>query len=130
MSTRTGFIDFDREVMSWIEAFKVAEKDQRSTFYHRFKAELQVMRYLVVHQGKVTVQRHPMLEILASFKVVKRHEDLVKLDLQTVWGFMAREDPAIHAFAPTERGFDMLFAVRPGNDFVMSGVLQISSERA
>ena len=130
MSTRTGFIDFEREVYSWVEAFNVAEKDQRSTFYHRFKAEMQVMRYLVVHQGKVTVLRHPMLEILASFKVVKRHEDLVKLDLQTVWGFMAGEDPAIHAFAQTERGFDMLFAVRPGNGFVMSGVLQISSERA
>jgi hypothetical protein len=130
MSTRVGFLDFDRDVNSWIEAFQAAERDQRATFFHRFRAEMQVMRYLEVHQGKVTIQPHPMLEIFASFRVVKRHEDLVKLDLQTVWGLVAGEDAAMHAFSATDKGFDMLFAVRPGNVYVMSGVMQISSERA
>ena len=129
MSTRVGFLDFDKEVEHWLAAFPAAEKDQRSTFYHRYKAELSVMRYFEVHQGKVTIQRHPMLEILASYKVVKRHADLVKIDLETVWGFVARQDRAIHAFSPKDEGFDFLFAVTPGNAYVMSGLLQITSLR-
>jgi hypothetical protein len=125
-----SFLDFDKEVEHWIGAFPGAEKDQRSTFFHRFKAEMRVMRYMEIHQGKVTIQRHPMLEILASFKVAKRHEDLVKIDLETVWGkFLARNDPAMHAFSPTDKGFDLLFAMRPGNAYVISGVMQITAHR-
>jgi hypothetical protein len=111
-------------------AFPHAEKDQRVTFFNRFKAEMRVMRYMEIHQGKVTIQRHPMLEILASFKVAKRHEDLVKIDLETVWGkYLVREDRAIHAFSPTERGFDLMFAMTPGDKYVISGIMQISAVR-
>ena len=130
MSFRVGFLDFDRELEHWLGAFALAEKDQRVTFFNRFKAEMRVMRYMEIHQGKVTIQRHPMLEILASFKVVKRHEDLVKIDLETVWGkYLTRDDRAIHAFAPTERGFDLMFAATPGDKYVISGVMQITSLR-
>lgn len=130
MSFRVGFYDFDRELEHWLSAFSHAEKDQRVSFFNRFKAEMRVMRYMEIHQGKVTIQRHPMLEILASFKVVKRHEDLVKIDLETVWGkYLTRGDRAIHAFAPTERGFDLMFAATPGDKYVISGVMQITSLR-
>ncbi len=131
MSFRVSFYDFDKEVEHWLAAFPQAEKDQRVSFYNRFKAEMSVMRYLEIHQGKVTINRHPMLEIMASFKVVKRHEDLVRIDLETVWGkFIARDDRSIHAFNPTEKGFDLMFAVAPGDKYVMSGVMQVTSVRA
>ena len=128
MSQRTSFLDFERELQIWLDAFKIAEKDQRSTFYHRFKNELRVLRYLEVHQGKVTIQRHPMLEIMASFKLAKKNVDLVRIDLETVWSkFMVRNDRGIHAFNPTETGFELLFAVAPGNSYVVSGVMQITA---
>lgn len=131
MSFRVSFFDFDREVEHWLSAFSHADKDQRVSFFNRFKAEMSVMRYMEIHQGKATIQRHPMLEILASFKVAKRHEDLVKIDLETVWGkFIAREERSIHAFSPTDNGFDFMFAIAPGDKFVLSGVLQITSVRA
>lgn len=130
MSVKVASLDFDREVENWLMAFPHAEKDQRSSFYHRMKAEMRIMRYMEIHQGKVTIHRHPMLEVLASFKVAKRHEDLVKIDLETVWGkFLARDDRAIHAFLTTDRGFDLLFAVTPKNAYVLSGVMQITALR-
>ncbi len=125
-----SFFDFDREVESWLSAFAHAEKEQRVAFFNRLKAEMSVMRYMEIHQGKVTINRHPMLEILASFKVVKRHEDMVKIDLETVWGkFIARDERSIHAFSPTEKGFDFMFAISPGDKYVMSGVMMITSLR-
>jgi hypothetical protein len=130
LSQRVSFLDFDRELQIWLDAFKIAEKDQRSTFYHRFKGELRVLRYLEVHQGKVTIQRHPMLEILASFKLAKKNADLVRIDLETVWAkFMVRNDLGMHAFSPTENGFELLFAVAPGKQYVVSGVMQITALR-
>jgi hypothetical protein len=130
VSFRVGFFDFDKELEHWLGAFSQADKDQRIAYYNRFKAEMRVMRYLEIHQGKATIQRHPMLEISASFKVSKRHEDLVKIDLETVWGkFIAKDDRAIHAFSPRENGFDMLWAVAPGDRYVISGVMQITAHR-
>jgi len=130
LNQRVSFLDFDRELQIWLDAFRLAEKDQRSTFYHRFKGELRVLRYMEVHQGKVTVQRHPMLEILASFKLAKRNADLVRIDLETVWSqFMVKNDRGMHAFNPTENGFELLFAVAPGNTYVISGVMQITAVR-
>ena len=130
MSTRVSFLDFDREVQVWLDAFTIAEKDQRSTFYHRYKAELRVLRYLEVHQGKVTIQRHPMLEIMASYKVAKRNADMVRIDFETVWSqYMARSDRSIHAFNPTDTGFDFLFAVAMSDKYVMTGVIHVNSLR-
>ncbi len=130
MSFRVSFYDFDKEVEHWLSAFAHADKDQRVSFFNRFKAEMSVMRYMEIHQGKATIQRHPMLEILASFKMAKRHEDLVKIDLETVWGkFIAREERSIHAFSPTDKGFDFMFAIAPGDKYVLSGILQITSVR-
>lgn len=130
MSFRVSFLDFDKEVEHWLSAFELADKEMRVSCYNRFKAEMSVMRYLEVHQGKVTIQRHPMLEILASFKVIRRHEDLVKIDLETVWGkFIARQERAVHAFDTTEKGFDFKFAMVPGDKYVVSGVMQITAVR-
>lgn len=131
MSQRVSFLDFEKEVGLWIEAFKIAEKDQRSTFYHRFKNELRVLRYLEVHQGKVTIQRNPMLEVLASFKLAKRNADLVRIDLETVWSqFMVRNDRGMHAFNPTENGFELLFAIVQNSTYVISGVMRITAVRS
>ncbi len=130
MSQRVSFLDFDRELEIWLQAFPLADKEQRSSFYHRFKAELRVLRYMEVHQGKITIQRHPMVEVLASFKIAKRNSDMVRIDLENVWSnFMVKQDRGLHAFNPTDNGFDLMFAVAPGNAFIISGVMQITAVR-
>lgn len=130
MSQRVSFLDFDRELEIWLQAFALADKEQRSSFYHRYKAELRVLRYLEVHQGKITIQRHPMVEVLASFKIAKRNSDMVRIDLENVWSnFMVKQDRGLHAFNPTEKGFDLMFAIAPGNAYILSGVMQITAVR-
>ena len=130
MSEKMAFWDFNTEVESWMHAFPVADPLQRREYYYTFKKAHSIMQYFEVLQGRPTVSNHPMLYIDCSFNVVRRHADLVKLDLETVWnGEMAKEDRARHAFRDTEDGFEMHFAVTPEEVYFMTGTLQILASR-
>ncbi|HXH61306.1 MAG TPA: hypothetical protein VNI20_08095 [Fimbriimonadaceae bacterium] len=130
MSQEVTLSSFNPEAQTWIDAFNHAEPDQRRDSYEVFKRALARLPYMKVTQGKITIKRMPMLEISASFQVVRRHEDLVKIDLVNVFSQnVAGEDAAIHCFESTSKGFNMYFAYRPKNAYCMGGLLVVTSIR-
>lgn len=129
-SVKSSLREFTSNTEDWLAAFPIADHNQRTEFFYQFKNSLRILQYFEVLQGKATVSNIPMLYISGAFYVVKRHEDLVMIDLETVWNdYMVRDNRARHAFTTTDYGFDMHFVVAPQNNYVINGVLQVSAKR-
>ena len=129
-SVKSSVKEFKKNAEDWLDAFPIADHKQRTNFFYTFKNALKILHYFEVMQGRVTVKNSPMLSISGAFYVVKRHEDLVMLDLETVWNqYIVSGGRARHSFTTTDAGFDMLFAVTPSNNYVLNGVLKVTAKR-
>lgn len=129
-SVKSSVREFEKNAEDWLAAFPIADHKQRTNFFYTFKNALKVLRYFEVMQGRVTVKNLPMLNISCAFYVSKRHDDLVMLDLETVWNrYIVSGGRARHSFTTTDKGFDMHFAVTPSNNYVLNGVLKVTAKR-
>ena len=129
-SVKSSVSEFCKNAEDWLRAFPIANRNQRTEFYYSFKNALKVLQYFEVLKGRATVNDMPMLYLVSAFYVSKRHEDLVMIDLETVWNkYVVQGCRARHAFTTTDSGFEMHWAVAPQNSYVINGVLQVTAKR-
>jgi len=129
-SVKSSVSEFTKNAEDWLAAWALADHNQRTDFFYKWKNALRVLQYFEVLQGRATVNNLPMLYISGAFYVTKRHEDLVMIDLETVWNeYIVQGSRSRHAFTTTNEGFEMYWTVAPQNNYVINGVLQVTAKR-
>ena len=110
MSSKCDSFEFEKQFLSYLSAYPLADHWQRSDAMKEFLSTMSRLHYFSVRKMEVTTKNNPMIEVRGQFSLAKRLPELVQIDLSNIWNESSLDaSHAFHSFQKTASGFDASF---------------------